>query len=193
MQRLLAAFSFCIAITACASTDAGSPESTFFGRASSLCGRAFAGRIVSNDRTDAQFAGERLVMHVRECSAQEIRIPFYIGDNRSRVWVLTREPDGLHLTHVHHHADGVEDVVSRYGGTSSSPEDAARQTFPADEASKALFAANNLPDSVANVWAIEVQPSRTFAYELSRPGRHFRVEFDLAHEVEAPAAPWGWR
>ena len=42
-----------------------------------------------------------------------------------------------------------------------------------------------------NVWAVEVIPGRTFAYELRRPNRFFRVEFDLTKPVAAPPAPWG--
>jgi hypothetical protein len=34
-----------------------------------------------------------------------------------------------------------------------------------------------------NVWAMEVHPARMFAYELRRPGRFFRVEFDLSRPV----------
>ncbi|HEY0053631.1 MAG TPA: hypothetical protein VGB49_09480, partial [Caulobacteraceae bacterium] len=37
--------------------------------------------------------------------------------------------------------------------------------------------------SNTNVWAMEVHPGRTFAYELRRANRHFRVEFDLARPV----------
>jgi hypothetical protein len=56
-----------------------------------------------------------------------------------------------------------------------------------------LFVRENIPQSVTNVWAVEVQPGRTFAYELRRPGRHFRVEFDLTRPVAPPPPPWGAR
>jgi hypothetical protein len=38
---------------------------------------------------------------------------------------------------------------------------------------------------------MEVHPGRMFAYELRRPNRHFRVEFDLTRPVPAPPPPWG--
>jgi hypothetical protein len=38
---------------------------------------------------------------------------------------------------------------------------------------------------------MEIHPGRTFAYELRRPNRHFRVEFDLSRPVPAPPPPWG--
>ena len=45
--------------------------------------------------------------------------------------------------------------------------------------------------SVTNVWAVEVRPRQSFAYELRRPGRFFRVEFDLARTVPTPPPAWG--
>ena len=54
-----------------------------------------------------------------------------------------------------------------------------------------LFRREGSPQSVTNVWAIEIHPGRMFAYELRREGRHFRVEFDLSRPVAAPPPPWG--
>lgn len=34
-------------------------------------------------------------------------------------------------------------------------------------------------DTLSQFWALELQPEPLFAYELRRPGRFFRVEFDL--------------
>jgi hypothetical protein len=44
---------------------------------------------------------------------------------------------------------------------------------------------------VTNVWAVEVEPGALFAYELRRPGRFFRVEFDLKRPIAPPPPPWG--
>ena len=63
--------------------------------------------------------------------------------------------------------------------------------FPADRFSRDMFVAQNLPQSVPNVWAVEISPGRTFAYELRRPGRFVRIEFDLTRPVTAPPPPWG--
>jgi hypothetical protein len=30
-----------------------------------------------------------------------------------------------------------------------------------------------------------------FAYEMARPNRFFRIEFDTSAPVDAPPAPWG--
>jgi hypothetical protein len=168
------------------------PQGQFFSRLTALCGRAFEGRIASPPvEADASFAGKRLVMHVRSCTRDEIRIPFHVGEDRSRTWVVTRTFTGLRLKHDHRHADGSEDKLTQYGGDTTGSGTAERQEFPADAHSKALFEREKIPASIANVWAMEVHPGRSFAYELRRPGRFFRVEFDLARPVPAPPAPWG--
>lgn len=192
MIRTLAAGIFAIALAACATAPAPvSPHEAFFTNLSALCSNAYAGRVVSNDPADAAFASATLVMHVRECSATEIRIPFHVGENRSRTWVITRTAAGLRLKHDHRHEDGHEDTLTQYGGDSIAGGSAARQEFPADDFSKRLFTANNIPASVENVWAVEIHPGRMFAYELRRPNRHFRVEFDLTRPVPIPPPPWG--
>lgn len=130
-------------------------------------------------------------MHVRECSENEIRIPLHVGENRSRTWVVTRADGRLSLKHDHRHEDGVEDEVSWYGGHTTDPGRAWRQTFPADDYSKALFLANGLEASVENFWSMEIHPEDRFVYEMVRSRRLFRAEFDLTRPVQPPPAPWG--
>ncbi|HEX9964776.1 MAG TPA: hypothetical protein VGB04_07315 [Allosphingosinicella sp.] len=180
------------ALAACATPAAvEAPRDRFFGVLGSLCGKAFEGRIASPPvEADSAFAGKRLVMHVRACSADEIRMPFHVGDDRSRTWVVSRTGAGLRLKHDHRHADGSEDKLTQYGGDAVGPGTGLRQEFPADALSKALFTRENIPASAANVWAMEAD-GRTFAYELRRPGRFFRVEFDLTRPVGSPPPPWG--
>jgi hypothetical protein len=66
-----------------------------------------------------------------------------------------------------------------------------RQEFPVDADSRALFEREGLEASVGNTWAIEIDPDAKFVYELARPGRLFRVEFDLTRPVPIPPAAWG--
>lgn len=187
MRRVTLAFVPAFALAACATTPAPAPQQAFFDRLSTLCGKAFEGRLASPAvDADRGFAGKRLVMHVRDCSADEIRIPFHVGNDRSRTWVVTRTGAGLRLKHDHRHADGSEDSLSRYGGDTVAPGTAARQEFPADAFSKDLFVGQNRAVSAANVWALEVHPNRSFAYELRRPERFFRVEFDLRTPATVP-------
>lgn len=190
MKRLFAG-AVALVLTACASAPAPAPQDAFFANLRALCGQSFAGRVVTTDAADASFASERLVMQVRACSGDEIRVPFHVGENRSRTWVITRTGAGLRLKHDHRHEDGTEDTLTQYGGDTADEGTAERQEFPADEFSRTLFVNNNIPQSTTNVWAVEVHPGRTFVYELRRPNRHFRVEFDLTAPVAAPPPPWG--
>lgn len=167
-------------LSACASVPRTQPADQFFARLQALCGQRFAGRVVTNDPADSAFAGKPLVMHVRDCSATEVRIPFSVGEDHSRTWVIARTPAGLRLKHDHRHADGTEDELSRYGGDAATRGTDRRQDFPADAFSRTLFLAKGHPASINNIWAMEVEPGALFAYELRRPSRHFRVEFDLS-------------
>lgn len=181
-------------IGGCATTSPGrNAQAAFFERLQSLCGKAYEGRVVTSDAADRDMASQRLVMHVRECSRDAVRIPFHVGADRSRTWVISRTPAGLRLKHDHRHEDGSEDVRTQYGGDSAGTGTAARQDFPADAYSQDLFRRENIPQSVTNVWSVEVEPGRTFAYQLQRPNRHFRVEFDLSRPVAPPPPPWGAR
>ena len=182
-----------LAVAGCATPRTDQPRD-FFANLSSACGKAYEGRIVSPPvAADASFAGQRLVMHVRECTADTIRIPFQVGDDRSRTWVVTRTTNGYRLKHDHRYEDGSEDKVTQYGGDSTTPVSATRQEFPADGFTKALLVREGNVAGVDNIWAVEVERGRTFAYELRRPGRFFRVEFDLARPIAVPPPPWGSR
>jgi hypothetical protein len=190
------AFAAALLVTACATVppEPASPQDAFYNRLLSLCGQSFEGQIVSPiTETDADFAGRRLVMHVRDCSPTELRIPFHVGEDRSRTWVITRTGTGLRLKHDHRHEDGSEDVLTQYGGDTVGPGTARRQEFPADQHSKDLFVRENIPQSTTNIWAAEVVPGTLFAYELRRPNRFFRVDFDLTRPVPTPPPVWGHR
>lgn len=175
-----------------------SPAQRFLHDLRGLCGKAFAGRVVTDTPASADdpFANKPLVMHVRECTDAQIRIPFHVGEDRSRTWVLTYDAarQSLRLKHDHRHADGSSDPLTMYGGDSrtpvSSPAGAWRVEFPADAESKALFRTLDRVISVDNVWAVELEAQR-FVYELARPQRLFRVEFDLTRPQPVPPPPWG--
>ena len=165
-------------------------QAAFWDDLRTLCGSAYEGRVVEAPPGDTTFVGKRLVMHVRECAGDSIRIPFHVGEDRSRTWVLRRAPGALRLKHDHRHADGHPDSITWYGGDTSTPGTRNRQEFPADP-----WTATLIPRAATNVWTIEVDPGRRFVYALRREGtdRRFRIEFDLAREVSAPPQPWGAR
>jgi hypothetical protein len=206
MHRLAVVLALALAVTAACGGETNEPATppaaeprqaapadAFLERIAAHCGQAFEGRIAANEPADPNdpFAGQRLVMHVRACSDDELMIPFHVGADRSRTWILTRTETGLRLKHDHRHEDGTDDVLTMYGGDTATPGTERRQAFPVDEFSKDLFRRQNRAVSLTNVWAMEIEPEQTFVYELARPGRLFRVEFDLTRPVAVPPAPWG--
>lgn len=195
MNRL-AALPLILLLSGCANlapavSTTTAPADAFLDRLRALCGQAFAGRVVSSDPADADIASQPLVMHVRECSDDGLRIPFHVGDDRSRTWVLTRTATGVRLKHDHRHEDGSADALTMYGGDTRAPGSSLGQEFPADAHSREMFLRAGLAAAVDNVWTMKLLPGQTFAYELRRPQRHFRVEFDLTKPVSAPPRPWG--
>lgn len=163
-------------------------STTFWNSLQNLCGKAFAGE-VKNALDGDSFRGKKLVMHVRSCEENRIRIPFFVGEDRSRTWVLTKIGNRLQLKHDHRHEDGKPDEITMYGGIASNSGLAERQTFPADEETAKL-----IPAAASNVWWIDLTREH-FTYNLRRVGtdRFYSIQFDLTKEIETPLAPWGWR
>jgi hypothetical protein len=159
----------------------------FWATLSAHCGKSYEGKLVTPD-SDPRFAG-RLVMHVRNCDETTLRIPFFVGDDLSRTWVLTKENGLIQLKHDHRHEDGSEDKVTQYGGMASNTGTPKVQFFPADQ-----FTADMLPAAVGNVWWMTVDET-SFTYNLKRLGgeSQFTVKFDLTNPIETPPAPWGWK
>ncbi len=193
---LFAAIALFVAPTA-ASAQTATPLDTFWANLQKLCGKAFAGSIAEDSSPSPDFTGKALVMHVRSCEKDRIRIPFFVGDDRSRTWVLTRKDGRLELKHDHRHKDGTPDKVTMYGGTSTNDGEAIRQFFPADvETTRVVeMPKDNAPSAAANIWWFELVPGEHYIYNLRRLGRGriFSVKFDLTKEIEAPPAPWGWK
>jgi len=127
------------------------------------CGNAYEGEIIEGGKAGDGFTGEKLVMHVRSCDTNDIRIPFFVGDNKSRTWVL----------HI--------------GGTSANQGLANLQMFPAD-----AHTAKILPAASTNIWWFTIDET-SLTYNLRRLGtdRLFTVRFDLTKTIETPDAPWG--
>ena len=171
------------------SAASASPLDTYWENLGKLCGKAFEGELITHPEGETGFVGHALVMHVRDCSAERIRIPFMVGDDRSRTWVLTRKGDRIELKHDHRHEDGTPEESTMYGGTSTNEGRANEQYFPADEQTRAV-----IEPAFSNVWVMRVYPGEKFTYGLWRLGtpRVFQVDFDLSREIEPPAAPWGW-
>ena len=171
--------------------QAASSAESFFAELGSLCtGEAYAGQLVSQDAVDSDFRTAKIVMGPALCTESKIEIPLAVGEDRSRIWQITRTDMGLRLKHDHSHADGSKDTLTQYGGDSTLPGQSTRQEFPVDAETRTLFTAENIEVSNQNTWAVEVDPGEDFAYEMSRPNRFFRLEFDLSEATEAPPPPW---
>lgn len=163
------------------------PAEIFWEELKSHCGKSYEGKVLNAPEND-QFRDHRLLMHVRACEDGKIRIPFFVGEDRSRTWVLTWKEGTIELKHDHRLEDGSDDEVTMYGGTASNTGLETIQVFPADP-----FTADLIPAAATNVWWITLD-KETFTYNLKRIGtdRVFTVAFDLNNTVSTPDAPWGW-
>jgi hypothetical protein len=160
----------------------------FWTKLSAFCGMAFEGK-VTEGADNATFKDKKMVMHVKACEGNQIKIPFYVGEDRSRTWVLTQTENRILLKHDHRHEDGTPDKITMYGGLATNTGTATMQVFPADQETADL-----LPAAAANIWWITVEETK-FTYNLRRMGSNhlFTVEFDLKKPLETlPLAPWGW-
>ena len=152
------------------------------------CGKAYEGKIVAGGKKGDGFTGKKLVMHIRSCEKDSIRIPFFVGDDKSRTWVFTMNDEKLiKLKHDHRHKDGLEDKITQYGGESPNIGLANIQFFPADKHTAKL-----IPAAATNLWWVTIDKT-SFTYNLRRIGtdRFFSVKFDLTKEIETPSKPWG--
>lgn len=170
--------------------DGAGDASDWWQRLQALCGNAYEGQLIRAPEGDTTFRDRRVVMHVRDCSAQRVRIPLIVGEDFSRTWVLTLTGAGIQLKHDHRHEDGTPDAVTMYGGTTSNAGSADAQMFPADDETRVVIPGSGQ----RSAWLIEIHPGERFVYAANRVGtvRGFQVDFDLSRPVPAPQAPWGW-
>jgi hypothetical protein len=176
---------------AASSTAALAPEQeAFWARFEAHCGKAYRGHVSDVTEYYRQgLEGPVPVMHVMECEADRIHIPFHLDDNRSRNWILTRSGGTIRLKHDHRHADGTEEEISQYGGDAPVPGLHTRQIFPAD-----AHTARILPDRADNFWFFDFVDDETLHYGVHWPkhGHSVRIEFDLSTPIEPPPRPWGY-
>lgn len=168
-----------------------STHDQFFNSIKQHCGKAFEGKIIVDNAPPSSFSTAKLVMHVRQCSDSELQIPFHVGDNASRTWIISKTGSGLSLKHDHRHEDGTSDALTMYGGHTLDAGWNEVQSFPADQYSKELFVKQAIPQSIGNTWQMYIYPE-FFTYRLIRQGREFRVDFDLTKPITPPKAPWGY-
>ena len=159
----------------------------FWEKLNKHCGSAYEGTIKEAPAND-DFRNKKLVIHFKKCDYNTIKIPFFVGDDKSRTWALTLNNNLLTLKHDHRHKDGTEDTVTQYGGTAANTGLENIQMFPAD-----AFTCKSIPYASNNVWWFTISDTE-LTYNLRRIGtdRLFSVSFDLTKTVPTPDAPWGW-
>ncbi len=156
---------------------AQNPHHDFINNLREFCGKQYSGTAVFPEGDKNPFKGEVLKIFVASCSEKELRIPFQVGENKSRTWVLTRDEKGLLLKHDHRHDDGSPDAITLYGGYASTSGTALEQSFPADE-----YTANLIPAAATNEWSLVLNTEKkTLSYILKRDGQlRFHATFDLS-------------
>lgn len=151
----------------CTPVHAQDARDQFFATLKGLCGARFEGAMTFPADGQDDFAGKRLVAHVASCSDEEIRVPFLVGEDRSRTWVFSRPDGGLQLKHDHRHADGTPDEVTMYGGMASTTGTPLAQSFAAD-----AHTAKLIPAAATNVWTVSLSADGTLlTYHLERDAK----------------------
>jgi hypothetical protein len=162
-------------------------HAAFLANLAQQCGQAFAGTVLDVPPGDESFAGDPpLIMHIRECSPDEVRIPVHVGADRSRMWIFTRTGGGIDLRHDHRHADGRSEPETFYGAFVADPPLALQPPTP----NRHEFKWDR--DGIIVGWVVEIVPGERYTYGTQRDGvwRH-RFEFDLSRPVAPPPDPWG--
>jgi len=136
----------------------------FFRRLLALNGRVLKGATVHPTDPQHEMVGKPLVLRVQVVSADEVRVPFAVGEDASRTWVLKRTPEDLLFKHDHRLPDGSPDPVTNYGGLAVPGLMSGVQLFPADGQTVQM-----LPEASSNVWCLQLSPDgRTLVYSLER-------------------------
>ncbi|MDO8991867.1 hypothetical protein [Daejeonella sp.] len=136
----------------------GQGEKEFFKAIRSLEGKTFYGKaIYMPDTTKANdFWGKVLSFKVSRSNRSELKLPFNVGENQTRTWVLTKTKGGIRLKHDHRHTDGSPDSITNYGRDSDQKiSTALAQYLPADE-----FTSNLIPAAKTNRWIMEFSPDK---------------------------------
>ncbi|KQC02676.1 hypothetical protein [Pedobacter sp. Hv1] len=185
MKKYLPLLILLLLVNIAVSAQQKSGAEQFWNNLKQHCGKAYQGEITQGLTDD--FKNKSLMMHVRSCEDGLIKIPFFVGEDKSRTWVLKLKNDRILLKHDHRHKDGTPDQITQYGGLATNSGQESIQIFPADQETLDL-----LPAAAGNVWWITLTKD-SFTYNLRRIGsdRLFTVKFDLTKPIATPSAPWG--
>jgi hypothetical protein len=157
-------------------TEIPQSQTAFFRNVKKLCGQSFEGATEFPQNPDHPLVGKKLVITIDSCSSKEIRIPFQVGEDKSRTWILRLDEKGLLFKHDHRHADGTPDEVTMYGGWAGPEGTVYRQRFPADSDTRKL-----IPEAATNVWIVEIDKEKQqLVYYLERHNQpRYRAVFNM--------------
>lgn len=152
-------------------------EKEFLKNLNAFCGQSFAGKAIFPEEEKNPFKGQALKIIFSTCTDKEVRIPFQVGEDKSRTWVLTLDETGFLLKHDHRHEDGTPDKVTMYGGYAKTGGDSFAHAFPADKHTAEL-----IPAAATNEWGLILsKDKKTLSYILKRDGQlRFHADFDLS-------------
>lgn len=171
---MLSALAAASLLAGCATTSVpADTRDQFMATLQGMCGQRFEGGLSYAIDPNSEFANKKISTEV-VCTADAVRMPVQVGENRSRTWIFTRAAAGLELRHDHRHPDGRPDAVTMYGGMAKEGGTGRSQSFLAD-----AYTARLVPGAETNVWTVSLsQDGKVLTYRLDRHGRP-RAEFVL--------------
>lgn len=160
--------------------DPKEPVVEFMETLKTFDGQSFYGKVLFPENPEAPFNAETLFVIFESVSETEARMPFILGSDKSRTWVLTMTEDGLLFKHDHRHSDGTPEDITMYGGYADDKGSAFFQNFPADMETSSM-----MPETSTNVWTFRFNEEMTeFHYILERHSApRFHVVFDLTAPI----------
>lgn len=172
-SQLSALAAACLLAGCAAAPPPADTRDGFMATLQGLCGQRFEGALSYAIDPNSEFANKKISTEVA-CTADGVRMPVQVGENRSRTWIFTRPAAGLELRHDHRHPDGTPDTVTMYGGMAKEGGTARSQSFLAD-----AYTARIVPGAETNVWTVSLsEDGRVLTYRLDRHGKP-RAEFVL--------------
>jgi hypothetical protein len=159
-----------------------------------FCGNTYLGKSqYTNLGEDHPLDDANLTMIITHCSADEVRIRFFVEDDTSRTWILGYLENGLRLAHDHRNSDGTEYEANFYGGIAMNNEPAAFEHYPPNmhpDRYTLYFPADartlsDRPSRSMNVWSksFDLQEMRYY-YRLFLNGElRYEAAFDLSTPV----------
>lgn len=61
-------------------------EKEFLKTLNTFCGQSFAGKAIFPEEEKNPFKGQALKITFATCTSKEVRIPFQVGEDKSRTW-----------------------------------------------------------------------------------------------------------